>query len=263
MSITLSCGANAKHQIQNTSKIGRYGERKCLCLVKKLLKCIVCAREGSDTTMKYLLTLKPNENLWVCSEECYLEFGKRIVEGVTSEMIGTSSDNISYAFWVAMRHALGELSPEIGERFRKMSEIELWSAIELRSADNKYESDIIEDFTMRFHESASILLASNLEAAGRPLDAAEVYESLHMYDKARALREKEKRIVVREVSVDLNSLLQQVKDGGIVAVYRCPHCGGKLKIDKETSAESLRTCEHCGLEIEVMELADFLKTALS
>jgi DNA-directed RNA polymerase subunit RPC12/RpoP len=63
--------------------------------------------------------------------------------------------------------------------------------------------------------------------------------------------------------VDLNSLLKQIAEQGIVAVYRCPHCGGKLKIGKETSETNLRICEHCGSEIETMDLADFLKTALS
>lgn len=66
-----------------------------------------------------------------------------------------------------------------------------------------------------------------------------------------------------DISVDLNVLLKQVKDGGIVAVYRCPHCGGKLKIGKDTSLKSLETCEHCGSEIEAMVLADFLRVALS
>ncbi|MCJ7423499.1 phage terminase large subunit family protein [Candidatus Bathyarchaeota archaeon] len=65
------------------------------------------------------------------------------------------------------------------------------------------------------------------------------------------------------VSVNLNALLQQVKDGGIVAVYRCPHCGGPLKVGKDTNVESLRTCEHCGSEIEAVDLADFLRSALS
>jgi DNA-directed RNA polymerase subunit RPC12/RpoP len=48
-----------------------------------------------------------------------------------------------------------------------------------------------------------------------------------------------------------------------VAVYRCPHCGGKLKIDKDARMDKLRVCEYCGSEIETMDLADFLRTALS
>jgi DNA-directed RNA polymerase subunit RPC12/RpoP len=65
-----------------------------------------------------------------------------------------------------------------------------------------------------------------------------------------------------DVTVDLNRLLQQIREGGLVIVYRCPHCGGPLKVGKDTSAGSLKVCEHCGSEIESIDLADFLRTAL-
>ena len=86
-----------------------------------------------------------------------------------------------------------------------------------------------------------------------------------MYEKAKSLREKDKQMIVKrtEVSFNLNELLKQIKDGGIVAVYRCPHCNGTLRINNKTSLKSLKTCEHCGSEIETVDLADFLKTALS
>jgi uncharacterized protein with PIN domain len=86
-----------------------------------------------------------------------------------------------------------------------------------------------------------------------------------MYDKARELRDTDRHIIVKNtsVSVNLNSLLQQIKDGGIVAVFRCPFCGGKLKVNKESTVDNLKRCEHCGSEITSMDLADFLKTALT
>jgi transcription initiation factor IIE alpha subunit len=117
----------------------------------------------------------------------------------------------------------------------------------------------------RFGERAKLACAQNLERVGRPLDAAIGYEQLKMYDKAKELREKEKQVIVKgtNVSLDLNRFLQQIKDGGIVAVFRCPHCGGKLKVDKNVDVAKLKVCEHCGSEIESMDLADFLKTALS
>jgi hypothetical protein len=120
----------------------------------------------------------------------------------------------------------------------------------------------IGDFTVRGYSA----LALNLEKCGRPLDAAEIYEKhLRMYDKARSLREKDKQAIVKrtEISINLNELLSQIRDGGIVAVYRCPHCNGTLKINDKTSLKSLKTCEHCGSEIETVDLADFLRTALS
>ena len=116
-----------------------------------------------------------------------------------------------------------------------------------------------------FKAKARTALAQNLEKCGRTADAAKVFEELRMYDKARELREKDRHIVVKktDISINLNSLLQQVKEGGIVAVFRCPHCGGKLRIESKTTLNSLKTCERCVSEIESMDLADFLKTALS
>jgi lysine biosynthesis protein LysW len=134
--------------------------------------------------------------------------------------------------------------------------------IETISSNKKFKSDLFN----KVHTHALLQLAANVEAAGRPLDAAKIYEkNLKMYDKARELREKDKQVVVRrtDILVNLNELLRQVKDGGIVAVYRCPHCGGKLKIDKNVTMDKLRVCEHCGSEIEIMNLADFLRTVLS
>ncbi len=108
-------------------------------------------------------------------------------------------------------------------------------------------------------------VARNLEQAARYQKAALVYEKLDDYDSAGRMREKDKRVEVRHttVSVDLHALLKQFQEGGIVAVYRCPNCHGNLKISKETTLKSLRTCEYCGAEIEALDLADFLKTAIS
>ncbi len=97
----------------------------------------------------------------------------------------------------------------------------------------------IDDFVKRGYSA----LAFNLEKCGRPLDAAKIYEEqLKMYEKAKLLREKDRQMIVKrtEVSVNLNELLKQIKDGGIVAVYRCPNCNGTLKINNKTSLKSLK-----------------------
>ena len=116
-----------------------------------------------------------------------------------------------------------------------------------------------------FCNKAKLALAENLERCGRIQDAAKAFEELRMYDKSRELREKDRHIIVKNtnVSINLNALLQQVKDGGIVAVFRCPFCGGKLKINKNTTLDLLKTCEHCNSQIETVDLADFLKTVLT
>lgn len=66
-----------------------------------------------------------------------------------------------------------------------------------------------------------------------------------------------------DISIDLNKFLKQVKDGGIVVVYRCPNCSAPIKVGKNTQIEQLSKCQHCGSEIEAMDIAAFLRTALS
>lgn len=85
------------------------------------------------------------------------------------------------------------------------------------------------------------------------------------YNPKSKILSQQKDITIKkfDISIDLNKLLKQIKDGGIVVVYRCPHCGAALKVGKNTKIEQLRLCEHCGSEIESMDIADFLKTALS
>ena len=122
-----------------------------------------------------------------------------------------------------------------------------------------------EDLEKRIVRTEQLTIAQTLEKVRRFEEAAKIYEEYKMFEEAGKARAEDKHITVKrtEVSVDLNSLLKQIGDGGIVVVYRCPHCGGKLKVGKGTNFESLKTCEHCGSEIKAMELADFLKTALS
>ena len=119
-------------------------------------------------------------------------------------------------------------------------------------------------FTTSEEEMERVQL-SNWIRAGRFEDAAMLYEKKGMYDEAGAIRAKARQVSVSNkiVNVDLNALIRQLAEGGIVAVYKCPHCGGKLKVGKTTTADSLKICDHCGSEIETMDIADFLKTALS
>ena len=104
--------------------------------------------------------------------------------------------------------------------------------------------------------------ARKAELAGRYEDAAEIYESLEMYKEAGDARRKDKTTTVREVSVDLNSLLKQLGVSGMVTVYKCPQCHGNIKISGSTSESSLQQCQFCGNAIQVQNVANFLQDVL-
>ena len=116
----------------------------------------------------------------------------------------------------------------------------------------------------KLQKHISLVKAQNLKVVRRFEDAAKIYEKLGLYSEAGKTRAKGEEVKVKkiEVSVDLNSLLEQVKDGGIAVVYRCPHCNGKLKVGKSSNIESLKSCGYCGSEIQTIEIADLLRTAL-
>ena len=214
--------------------------------------------------------------LGFCCDSCSQSFWSSVMKYPLEE-VGTDikgfGKNIRKLFYAAVLNVLKD-KPEL----RQVSINSVNWAIEIETESNvailmgiNDEGNVIPDsgvcgtLIQDFVKQGHSTLAQNLEECGRPLDAANIYESLRMYDKAKQLREKEKQVTVKHtaISVNLNDLLKQVQDGGIVAVYRCPHCRGTLKINKQTKLETLKTCEYCNSEIETMDLADFLKTALA
>jgi len=101
--------------------------------------------------------------------------------------------------------------------------------------------------------------AERLRAAGRLDDAAAEYERLGLLEEAGRLREQARTQIVKNINVDVNQLLDQVRREGLVLAYKCPSCGGRLKISGDTGASSLRVCSHCGNTLDVKSIEDFLK----
>ncbi|MCW4000485.1 MAG: hypothetical protein NWE93_09615 [Candidatus Bathyarchaeota archaeon] len=209
------------------------------------------------------------DNAGFCSIVCFNNFWLT-VQAYPTDDVGTDISGFTgKVLWLwnqAVSNAASRSSPAISRGLTQ----KLNNSIQIQSP--KYPAFPYWDSTGKpywmyegFRNKAKLTLAQNLERCGRTQDAAKIFEELRMYDKARELRERDRHIFIKktDVSINLNALLQQVKDGGIVAIFRCPHCGGKLKISDKTTMNSLRICEHCGSEIEAVDLADFLKSALS
>ncbi|MEM3641252.1 MAG: hypothetical protein QXH37_04965 [Candidatus Bathyarchaeia archaeon] len=137
-----------------------------------------------------------------------------------------------------------------------------WQVRRKSKRGKNYWDDI---FLPWFIRKIILIKAQEFEKAGRYEEAAKLFEVLKMPEEAGRVRRKDKEIIVKEVEifVDLNHLLQQIREGGLVVVYRCPHCGGNIKISKDSNIISLATCQYCGSNIATIDLINYLKAALS
>jgi DNA-directed RNA polymerase subunit RPC12/RpoP len=120
-------------------------------------------------------------------------------------------------------------------------------------------------FAARAHQMAEghranlqLQYARNLLEAERFEDAAKIYEGLGMYKEAGEARRHGKRNVVTQVQVDVNSLIEQVRKGGLTTTYSCPACHSPIQIDASTNVRALTHCQYCGSAIQSTDLVEFL-----
>jgi hypothetical protein len=104
--------------------------------------------------------------------------------------------------------------------------------------------------------------AKNLELAGRNEDAAKTYESLGMWKEAGRARKEAGSMTIRHVSVNLNDLLDKLRDGGLAIPYKCRVCGAVMTIDKNSQIENLKRCSYCGAATNTDALATIMQEAL-
>ena len=98
--------------------------------------------------------------------------------------------------------------------------------------------------------------AQKMLQAGDYEGAAQEYEALEMWDKAADARRQDR--TVTQVQVNLNQLVDQLRDAGVSTDYACPTCGSHIRITGETSLATLTTCSYCGSVIRTTDLVDFL-----
>lgn len=203
---------------------------------------------------------------FVCSRECLENFAHQVeVKAANVDLDALNDLSTSIPLLVTQTIVSPQYQKLLSNEVRYLrGQFEVMFA-PLEETDRNPRGNLLWQRLQKIRDYVNFAHIPNLIKARRYEEAARYYEKQGMYEEAGKLREKDREVIIKktEVTVDLNSLLKQIADGGIVAVYRCPHCGGKLKIGKETNAASLRVCEHCNSEIATMDIADFLKTALS
>jgi len=113
-----------------------------------------------------------------------------------------------------------------------------------------------------YDKFANYAEALRAEKAGRFEDAANHCEKAGDLDKARGLRERDKVTTVRQIHVNLNSLLDQMKQGSLVVPYKCPSCYASIKISGETTTDRLTNCPYCGTTLAITDIEKFLSSIL-
>ncbi len=152
-----------------------------------------------------------------------------------------------------------------------LATINLYRPFKIVEGRREYYGNVSYDYVMKCHSCSFEINEYNLptldeaikaERAGRYEDSALGYEKLNLLDKARALRERNRTTTVRAVQVNINHLLDQVRQGNLVIPYRCPACGATMKITGETSADRLAHCPYCGGTVAIGDIEKFLGSIL-
>jgi hypothetical protein len=235
------------------------------------VNCLVCGKVGCKNCFKFLFRIGDEyqskmEDTYVCSEGCFASFAKQIEDQIEPKEINVEDELPPFHFFVGRYifnpNRLSKLNPRVQSHIDKKKRVSIqFSLLDYPILNTFPENPLWQ----RLWKNTQLIKAKHFETLREFENAAQIYRGLGMYEEAGRVRAKRDELTVKktDISLNLNALLQQVKDGGIVAIYRCPHCNGKLKIGNKSTLNSLRTCEHCGSEIEALDLADFLKTVLS
>jgi predicted Zn-ribbon and HTH transcriptional regulator len=101
------------------------------------------------------------------------------------------------------------------------------------------------------------------EKAGRDEDLAQLYEAFGMPAEAGKARAKAKHQTVKHVTVDINALIEKLKQGGLAIPYKCQSCGATIKIDETSRASGLQQCPYCNSTLDVDAIARMLRDILS
>ena len=109
----------------------------------------------------------------------------------------------------------------------------------------------------------SIEMAKKYEVCGRFEDAAKIYESVEMWKEAGDVRREGNTTTVKNISVNLNELMVDLRRGGLALNYKCQNCGGTLSIDGKSASSNVSFCPYCGSKIDTETLASLIRTALS
>ena len=236
----------------------------------KRTKCFICGKEGCVNCQLHIMTISFGDSfsedfekkyLYICPSNCKENFINLVERKIEETPLDLNDSRINVLKYIELAIDSNELSFD-DKIMRNLIDYPL----QPNQQGFYHIYDYLEkNFFERIYKKILIRKARILLEVKRFEEAAKIFEDIGMYKEAGDTRIKSKQSSIKktEIKVDLNKLLNQIKDGGLIVVYRCPHCGAPLKVNKESNADSITICNHCNTKIEIIDVVDFLKTALS
>ena len=121
---------------------------------------------------------------------------------------------------------------------------------------------LVDGVVQGHRQGLQLAHAKNLVEAERFEEAAKVFEQLKMWKEAGEIRRRSRRAISSQVHVDVNHLIDQMRQGGLATTYACPACRSPIPISGSTTPNTLQTCGYCGSAIQTTDLVDFLTRAV-
>jgi rRNA maturation endonuclease Nob1 len=119
---------------------------------------------------------------------------------------------------------------------------------------NEKQDRLVEEQKKRAQDNIDKLIL-----CGRYEEAAVAYERLGMWKEAGDTRRMER--TVKNVNVDLNKLLEEIRYGGLGLQYKCPNCGSSTAF-KESDVGAIKNCAYCGAQIDTDSMMKIIREAI-
>lgn len=107
-----------------------------------------------------------------------------------------------------------------------------------------------------------LVMARNMEKAGNFEKAAIILEKYRFWEEAGRMRRLDDQKVIKHITVDMNTLIDQVGTKGLAIPYKCSSCGASITIDKDSKQEGLKFCSYCGTAYNVDDMTKIIQHAL-
>lgn len=105
-------------------------------------------------------------------------------------------------------------------------------------------------------------MIQRLELTARYDELAQLYEDFGYLAESGMVRNRKNHQVIKNMNIDVNNLIDQMKSGSLNVPYKCTSCGASLTIHSDLGENGVRYCTYCGTAINIEAVSNLIKQAL-